>query len=147
MGLNLMMWLPDSWNIQPGVYAVVAATAVLAGVFRSSISLVTLAAHHCGTPCTNRAVLGFAVTPMCHPTLPTHDAESTCCSSFDCLVTTLPALAGRCSCAAAAVYVHCCHICLVPHPQIAEFLYVYFEPQPCPKLQPKSVTVCLLLDS
>lgn len=41
MGLNLMMSMPDSWNIQPGVYAVVAATAVLAGVFRSSISLVS----------------------------------------------------------------------------------------------------------
>lgn len=41
MGLKLMMWLPESWNIQPGVYAVVAATAVLAGVFRSSISLVS----------------------------------------------------------------------------------------------------------
>ena len=36
-----MMSMPDSWNIQPGVYAVVAATAVLAGVFRSSISLVS----------------------------------------------------------------------------------------------------------
>ena len=41
VGLNLMTWLPESWNIQPGVYAVVAATAVLAGVFRSSISLVS----------------------------------------------------------------------------------------------------------
>ena len=41
VGLNLLMWLPVSWNIQPGVYAVVAATAVLAGVFRSSISLVS----------------------------------------------------------------------------------------------------------
>lgn len=45
MGLNLMMSMPDSWNIQPGVYAVVAATAVLAGVFRSSISLVS--PSHC----------------------------------------------------------------------------------------------------
>lgn len=42
VGLNLMTWLPESWNIQPGVYAVVAATAVLAGVFRSSISLVVI---------------------------------------------------------------------------------------------------------
>ncbi|DBA87389.1 TPA: hypothetical protein ACH3X1_004432 [Trebouxia sp. C0004] len=42
VGLNLLMWLPESWNIQPGVYAVVAATAVLAGVFRSSISLVVI---------------------------------------------------------------------------------------------------------
>lgn len=39
-GLKLLFWMPDSWNIQPGVYAVVAATATLAGVFRSSISLV-----------------------------------------------------------------------------------------------------------
>ena len=46
MGLNLLMWLPESWNIQPGVYAVVAATAVLAGVFRSSISLVS-SVHSC----------------------------------------------------------------------------------------------------
>jgi len=50
VGLNLLMWLPDSWNIQPGVYAVVAATAVLAGVFRSSISLVSSVHSHnaCG---------------------------------------------------------------------------------------------------
>ena len=46
VGLNLLMWLPESWNIQPGVYAVVAATAVLAGVFRSSISLVR-SVHSC----------------------------------------------------------------------------------------------------
>ena len=50
VGLNLLMWLPESWNIQPGVYAVVAATAVLAGVFRSSISLVSSVHSHntCG---------------------------------------------------------------------------------------------------
>ena len=46
VGLNLLMWLPESWNIQPGVYAVVAATAVLAGVFRSSISLVSSVHSH-----------------------------------------------------------------------------------------------------
>jgi len=46
VGLNLLMWLPESWNIQPGVYAVVAATAVLAGVFRSSISLVSCVHSH-----------------------------------------------------------------------------------------------------
>ena len=40
-GLLLMHWLPD-WNIQPGVYAMCAATAMLGGVFRASISLVVL---------------------------------------------------------------------------------------------------------
>ena len=29
-----------AWNIQPGIYAIVGATAMLGGVFRSSISLV-----------------------------------------------------------------------------------------------------------
>ncbi len=41
MGLLLMKWLPD-WNIQPGVYAMCAAAAMLGGVFRSSISLVVI---------------------------------------------------------------------------------------------------------
>lgn len=36
----LMESLPMAWNIQPGIYAIVGATAMLGGVFRSSISLV-----------------------------------------------------------------------------------------------------------
>lgn len=40
-GLLLMNLLP-TWNIQPGLYAMVAATAMLGGVFRASISLVVL---------------------------------------------------------------------------------------------------------
>ena len=40
-GVLLMQLLP-SWNIQPGVYAMCAAAAVLGGVFRASISLVVL---------------------------------------------------------------------------------------------------------
>lgn len=40
-GLLLMKWLPG-WNIQPGLYAMCAATAMLGGVFRASISLVVL---------------------------------------------------------------------------------------------------------
>jgi hypothetical protein len=39
-GLVLMENLPVEWNIQPGIYAIVGATAMLGGVFRSSISLV-----------------------------------------------------------------------------------------------------------
>ena len=39
-GLVLMENLPVNWNIQPGIYAIVGATAMLGGVFRSSISLV-----------------------------------------------------------------------------------------------------------
>ena len=38
-GLILMRLLP-SWRIQPGLYALFAATALLGGVFRASISLV-----------------------------------------------------------------------------------------------------------
>ena len=34
--------LPPSWDIQPGLYALVSATAMLGGVFRSSISLVVI---------------------------------------------------------------------------------------------------------
>lgn len=34
--------LPSSWDIQPGVYALIGATAMLAAVFRSSISLVVI---------------------------------------------------------------------------------------------------------
>ncbi len=41
-GLVLMENLPMNWNIQPGIYAIVGATAMLGGVFRSSISLVRL---------------------------------------------------------------------------------------------------------
>lgn len=41
-GLILMDHAPASWSIQPGLYAIVAATAVLGGVFRSSISLVVI---------------------------------------------------------------------------------------------------------
>lgn len=41
MGLILMKWLPR-WNIQPGLYAMCAAAAMLGGVFRSSISLVVI---------------------------------------------------------------------------------------------------------
>ena len=41
MGLLLMKWLPN-WNIQPGVYAMCAAAAMLGGVFRSSVSLVII---------------------------------------------------------------------------------------------------------
>ncbi|KAG2454447.1 hypothetical protein HYH02_001466 [Chlamydomonas schloesseri] len=40
-GLILRLWLPK-WNIMPGLYAILAATGVLAGVFRSAISLVVL---------------------------------------------------------------------------------------------------------
>ena len=41
MGLLLMQRLPE-WNIQPGLYAMCAAAAMLGGVFRSSISLVVI---------------------------------------------------------------------------------------------------------
>lgn len=40
-GLLLMQWLPG-WSIQPGLYAMCAAAAMLGGVFRSSISLVVI---------------------------------------------------------------------------------------------------------
>ncbi|KAG2485675.1 hypothetical protein HYH03_015647 [Edaphochlamys debaryana] len=40
-GTILRMWLPH-WNIMPGLYAILAGTGVLAGVFRSAISLVVL---------------------------------------------------------------------------------------------------------
>jgi len=40
-GLLLMRWLP-TWQIQPGLYAMCAAAAMLGGVFRASISLVVI---------------------------------------------------------------------------------------------------------
>ncbi|KAF6253336.1 chloride channel [Scenedesmus sp. NREL 46B-D3] len=40
-GSALRDWL-QHWNIQPGVYGVMAASSVLAGVFRSNVSLVVL---------------------------------------------------------------------------------------------------------
>ena len=40
-GLLLMRWLP-TWEIQPGLYAMCAAAAMLGGVFRASISLVVI---------------------------------------------------------------------------------------------------------
>lgn len=36
-----MKWLP-AWEIQPGIYAMCGAAAMLGGVFRASISLVVL---------------------------------------------------------------------------------------------------------
>lgn len=41
-GLALLTYLPASWDIQPGLYALVGATATLGGVFRGSISLVVV---------------------------------------------------------------------------------------------------------
>ena len=41
-GLALRVFLPATWDVQPGVYALIGATATLAGVFRSSISLVVI---------------------------------------------------------------------------------------------------------
>ena len=41
-GLLLMKWLPESWHIQPGVYAMCAAAAMLGGVFRASLSVVVI---------------------------------------------------------------------------------------------------------
>lgn len=42
VGMHLIQLLPPWWNIQPGVYALVACSAMLGGVFRSAISLVSL---------------------------------------------------------------------------------------------------------
>lgn len=33
-GILIRKWLPASWNVQPGLYALLAATGVLGGVFR-----------------------------------------------------------------------------------------------------------------
>lgn len=41
LGIMVRAWLP-TWNVQPGVYALMAATGVLGGVFRSAMSLVAL---------------------------------------------------------------------------------------------------------
>jgi H+/Cl- antiporter ClcA len=42
LGLCFREALPESWDIQPGLYALIGATAMLGGVFRSSISLVVI---------------------------------------------------------------------------------------------------------
>ena len=41
-GMLFASVLPPSWDIQPGVYAMIGATATMAAVFRSSISLVVI---------------------------------------------------------------------------------------------------------
>lgn len=33
-GILVRMWMPKHWNVQPGLYAMLAATGVLGGVFR-----------------------------------------------------------------------------------------------------------------
>ncbi|PRW45494.1 family transporter: chloride ion channel [Chlorella sorokiniana] len=48
-GLALRSLAPPGWRIQPGLYALCGATAVLGGVFRSSISTVVLITESCGT--------------------------------------------------------------------------------------------------
>ena len=58
-GLVLMENLPVEWNIQPGIYAIVGATAMLGGVFRSSISLVN-ACWFCDLAMCNRGPNGHA---------------------------------------------------------------------------------------
>jgi chloride channel 7 len=45
-GVQLVQWLP-TWHIQPGMFSLIGATAVLGGVFRSSISLVRRASRLC----------------------------------------------------------------------------------------------------
>ena len=47
VGILGLKFLPN-WHIQPGVYAIVAGTATLGGVFRAGICLVssTLHAHY-----------------------------------------------------------------------------------------------------
>ncbi|CAK0780533.1 hypothetical protein CVIRNUC_005084 [Coccomyxa viridis] len=61
MGLLLMQWLPE-WNIQPGLYAMCAAAAMLGGVFRSSISLVVIVVE--GTQST-KFMLGIIIAVIC----------------------------------------------------------------------------------
>jgi len=59
-GLLLMKLLP-TWHIQPGIYAMCAATAMLGGVFRASISLVVIVVE--GTQA--RAAAGDAAGLAC----------------------------------------------------------------------------------
>lgn len=47
-GLALRTCAPPGWHVQPGLYALCGATAVLCAVFRSSISMVVLITESCG---------------------------------------------------------------------------------------------------
>ncbi|KAK9844167.1 hypothetical protein WJX81_006719 [Elliptochloris bilobata] len=60
-GLLLMKALP-TWHIQPGIYAMCAATAMLGGVFRASISLVIIVVE--GTQST-KFMLGIILAVLC----------------------------------------------------------------------------------
>lgn len=59
-GLLLMQALP-TWHIQPGIYAMCAATAMLGGVFRASISLVIIVVE--GTQVLRPAVTALELAP------------------------------------------------------------------------------------
>ena len=59
-GLLLMQALP-TWHIQPGIYAMCAATAMLGGVFRASISLVIIVVE--GTQVLRQAVNELLLLP------------------------------------------------------------------------------------
>ena len=62
-GLLLMKWLPGSWHIQPGVYAMCAAAAMLGGVFRASLSVVVIFVE--GSQVLTRPFLPLA-SPLAH---------------------------------------------------------------------------------
>jgi hypothetical protein len=58
VGLKLQDWLPTSWHIQPGLYALIGSAAMLGGVFRQAQtvgygkSIVMIAARYMRFFCT-----------------------------------------------------------------------------------------------
>ncbi|EIE22417.1 hypothetical protein COCSUDRAFT_16693 [Coccomyxa subellipsoidea C-169] len=60
-GLLLMKWLP-TWEIQPGIYAMCGAAAMLGGVFRASISLVVIFVE--GSQST-KYIVGIIIAVIC----------------------------------------------------------------------------------
>ncbi len=63
-----MKWLP-TWEIQPGIYAMCGAAAMLGGVFRASISLVVIFVEGSQVSCNPALMMMFTAPTVLRTTI------------------------------------------------------------------------------